>query len=809
MAIGRISGPMLFSNLERQGVDLAFESNLIYIDVTNHRVGVVNSSPQYSLDSSGNVKLANLIILGNTISSNTGRINLGSTSNVVITGGSANFVLYTDGAGNLQWGNVADLAPAFGNINSINASFTNLTTTNFSTGNAVISGGYISSLTNADITTGSITNFSTGNAVISGGYISSLANITTTTGNAGSWYSTQLNSTSGNIATLVTTNFSSPNVEITGGNVTANVTGNVTGTFANFSSNVYAEWFIGKVDSTVGTFTTSVTTANIIAANSYINSSRANIQNISIAGSAIRSTATDLTLSANLSNPNNIIRLDSVSAVNLPKGSTAQRPPAPEAGYIRFNTQLNTLEWWTGISWYYGQQSVSSQTITPDGLTATFTLSQSSTTDGILVNINGTLQQAGSGAYTVLGDQITFSEVPLATDIIEIRFLTSGTTLSAYDGGIIPNAVHITSTTTSTSVLTGALIVDGGTGIAGPLYIGNTGDVSANIGSIYSLLQTLNANVGAYEIYANANATTQATSINTIQANLGAYQTYANANVVAIQANLGAYQTYANANVVAIQANLGAFQVFSNSNAASQTTSINTINANIGAYQTYANANVVAIQANLGAFQVFSNSNAATQATSINTINANVGAYQTYANANVVAIQANLGSFQTYANTKIGTNSNSNLVVVSSTASTSNVTGALVVNGGVGISGALNVASTISDNKGNVRALPQNSQSGAAYTLISEDAGRHINYTSASGNIAVPGGSVFTDGDMITIFNNTATSITVSQNSGSVLRLAGTATTGNRVIAQYGLITLLCVVGGATPTFICAGAGIA
>ena len=44
MAIGRISGPMLFNNLERQGVDLAFQSNLLYLDVTNLRVGIINSS---------------------------------------------------------------------------------------------------------------------------------------------------------------------------------------------------------------------------------------------------------------------------------------------------------------------------------------------------------------------------------------------------------------------------------------------------------------------------------------------------------------------------------------------------------------------------------------------------------------------------------------------------------------------------------------------------------------------------------------------------------------------------------------------
>jgi len=52
---------------------------------------------------------------------------------------------------------------------------------------------------------------------------------------------------------------------------------------------------------------------------------------------------------------------------------------------------------------------------------------------------------------------------------------------------------------------------------------------NANVGTITLNLQTLNANVGAYEIYSNANASTLATSINTLNANLGAFETYANA----------------------------------------------------------------------------------------------------------------------------------------------------------------------------------------------------------------------------------------------------------------------------------------
>lgn len=110
MAIGRISGPMLFSNLERQGVDLAFQSNLLYLDVNNLRVGIINSSPQYALDSSGNVKLSNIIITGSSINSNTGVISFGSNANVSITGGSSGYLLSTDGLGNLVWTDAAALS---------------------------------------------------------------------------------------------------------------------------------------------------------------------------------------------------------------------------------------------------------------------------------------------------------------------------------------------------------------------------------------------------------------------------------------------------------------------------------------------------------------------------------------------------------------------------------------------------------------------------------------------------------------------------------------------------------------------------
>ncbi len=49
MAIGRISGQMLKANLQRSGTDLAFETTLLVLDVTNSRIGIGTASPATSL----------------------------------------------------------------------------------------------------------------------------------------------------------------------------------------------------------------------------------------------------------------------------------------------------------------------------------------------------------------------------------------------------------------------------------------------------------------------------------------------------------------------------------------------------------------------------------------------------------------------------------------------------------------------------------------------------------------------------------------------------------------------------------------
>lgn len=110
-------------------------------------------------------------------------------------------------------------------------------------------------------------------------------------------------------------------------------------------------------------------------------------------------------------------------------------------------------------------------------------------------------------------------------------------------------------------------------------------------------------------------------------------------------------------------------------------------------------------------------------------------------------------------------------------------------------------AGVIADSKGDVRSVPQNAQTGA-YTLVVGDAGKHISIT--TGGVTVPAG-VFSVGDAISIYNNSGSNQTITQGGSVTLRQAGTANTGNRTLAQYGVCTVLCV---ASNTFVISGAGL-
>ena len=205
-------------------------------------------------------------------------------------------------------------------------------------------------------------------------------------------------------------------------------------------------------------------------------------------------------------------------------------------------------------------------------------------------------------AQTAIYGNTTLGNVTAATGITANYFYGNGSQLtgivSSYgnvqasaliDSGTIPASFTTLNTT-------GQNIFGGNLSIQGPGTIGSSAIalyVSSGDAKIVGTTQTGNLITGNGVFWSNgvsyladlyANAATQQTAINTITANLGAFETYANANIgtlylgnISTQANLGAYQTYANAQIATVNANLGAFETYANA-------TFTYGNANVAAY---------------------------------------------------------------------------------------------------------------------------------------------------------------------------------------------------------------------------------
>jgi len=78
MSIGRITGHLLNANLTRED-NLAFQTNLLYLDVSEQKIGIKTTTPAYTLDVDGTINSTSLRV--NAISpGSTGLVNINSTS---------------------------------------------------------------------------------------------------------------------------------------------------------------------------------------------------------------------------------------------------------------------------------------------------------------------------------------------------------------------------------------------------------------------------------------------------------------------------------------------------------------------------------------------------------------------------------------------------------------------------------------------------------------------------------------------------------------------------------------------------------
>ena len=170
-----------------------------------------------------------------------------------------------------------------------------------------------------------------------------------------------------------------------------------------------------------------------------------------------------------------------------------------------------------------------------------------------------------------------------------------------------------------------------------------------------------------------------------------------------------------------------------------------------------------------------------------------------FASVNAVVgtlVATNLTSTNIAATNVTATNVNATTAVLtnltSTNATSTNLTATTVLDAG-----------TIGAAAPGFRGLPQNAQTGA-YTLALTDAGKQVSNTTGGWVIPANGSVAFPIGTAIALFNNSGSSQTVSITT-DTLRLAGTATTGTRTVAQYGLVTCVKV---ASTTWVISGSGL-
>jgi hypothetical protein len=331
MAIGRISGPMLQTNLDRQGVDLSIETDLLYVDVTNSRIGILTNAPAVELEVAGNIKANNLEVTGNitvgnstTNSLDTGNIRL-ADSTISTSNTNGNLTLAPNGTGviSVNSTNIVDLASPVAATDAANK-----------------------------------------------GYIDDLFG----------------------------------NIDITGNSITANNGNLILNDNVSISGNLQ-----------VGDVTIS----------GVINGIDLRTGNIAISDNTISSTDTDGNIVL-APNGTGYVTFAGISGFLPPVGGTAARPVSPPTGLTRFNSTSNFLEFYNGSNWVAAGPeagTITAQAIYGDGSTATFTLEKATSAEAVIVSTNGTMQKPNT-AYTVAGDQITFSEAPAEGDTVDVRFIT-------------------------------------------------------------------------------------------------------------------------------------------------------------------------------------------------------------------------------------------------------------------------------------------------------------------------------------------------------------------------------------------------
>lgn len=375
MAINRIQGNILADNLVR-GSALAFQNDLLYIDVINGNIGVNTSSATHTLTVNGNCNIlgpfsANDIYSGNSIS-------------------------------------------AVGNITGNIGSFNELVVGNIDIGNLIGGGNLTVDSVTANLFLSSVGNV-VGNILI-GNIVSAVGNVQAANVNA-----TTVSATGNVEGLLVLGTTLSATGNVVGGNL-------LTTGVVSTSGNVEAANVLAIVVSSTGNVIGGniLTNGDISAAGNITANNFSGIGNISLGNLSISNTTITTTLGTGnitlVPTGGALVFIDTTTGLVLPTGNTTERPSPVSTGTVRFNTDSTRIEVYDGSQWDSVVSDVTNQTLTGNGVATVFTLDRDSTTAATLVIING-IVQLPTTAYAIVGNSLTFTQAPAVTDTIDIRFL--------------------------------------------------------------------------------------------------------------------------------------------------------------------------------------------------------------------------------------------------------------------------------------------------------------------------------------------------------------------------------------------------
>lgn len=318
MAVGKISGPLLSSNLVRDGVNLAVETDLLFLDVNKSRIGINTDSPQFDLDVNGSVRTTHLDIrktltLGNlTITENS----IASSQNTITIAPSGNDpVVYHARvvADQLEIANNTIQSSSLTNNLKISASGSGIVEIDSDakvTGNLEVNGNLTVS----------------GDVVVSGNII--LGDEVTDT-------------------IVVTAGFAS------------DLFPEVSNTYSLGTE--YNRWktvFVDEVNSN-NLITDRLQVGDLLFENNQISSSLpirlatptgVQIENFYFNNSSITNTVPNSVTT--ISNTGNgYLKITGTNGVVIPRGVTSDRPLNTEIGMMRYNTDLECVEVWQGVEW--------------------------------------------------------------------------------------------------------------------------------------------------------------------------------------------------------------------------------------------------------------------------------------------------------------------------------------------------------------------------------------------------------------------------------------------------------------------------